>query len=192
MGMKESEKKLEIFPPTTSSNKDFVESSTSCGQSKGGQVNLSFGMIFSIILIIFFIAFAFFAIQKFLGLSETISVGKFADDIQSDIDKLWKSSQGSQELEYSLPKEIEQVCFADLLEPEKGFYESEDYYEEFQKYFTEKNLFFYPIGSTELNGIEIEHIGVGDNNPICFNNDGKVKIVIKKDFGEALVSVVIS
>jgi len=158
---------------------------------KNGQVKLSFGMIFSIILIIVFIAFAFFAIQKFLSLGEIISVGKFADNIQSDIDKLWKSSQGSQELGYSLPKEIEWVCFANLSELEQGAYANEDFYGEFKKYFTDENLFFYPIGSTELNGLEIEHIDFSDN-PICFENDGNVKIFLKKDFGEALVSVAIS
>ncbi len=179
MDMKRREKKLKIFPPTRS---------LLTNQTKA-QVKLSFGMIFSIILIIFFIAFAFFAIQKFLGLKDTILVGKFADDIQSDVNKLWEGEQGSQESEYALPKKIEYVCFANLLEPEQGAYENEDFYEEFGKYFTDENLFFYPVNSIELNGLKIEHIDIGDNNPICFKNDGKIKIFLKKDFDEVLVSV---
>ena len=176
--MKKSEKKLKIFPSIRSK----------------AQVKLSFGMIFSIILMIVFIAFAFFAIQKFLGLKDTISVGKFVDDFQSDVNKLWKSSQGSQELEYSLPKKIEYVCFANLLKPEQGAYEDEDFYEEFRKYFTDENLFFYPVDSTELNGLEIKHIDIEkiteNENPFCIENiKGKIKIVLKKDFGDALVSV---
>ena len=185
---KKGEKKLKIFPTIRPPKKDFVEASTSCGRTRG-QIKLSFGMIFSIILIIVFISFAFFAIQKFLGLGETISVGKFADDFQFDVDKLWKSSQGSQELEYSLPKGIKQVCFMNLLELERGVFEDEDYYEEFERYSPDNNLFFYPAGSAELNGIKIEHIDFGRNNPLCFENDGKVKIVIEKNFGDALVSV---
>lgn len=153
-------------------------------------MKLSFGMIFSIILIIVFIAFAFFVIQKLLDLGEIISVGKFADDIQSDIDKLWNGEKGSQELEYSLPREIEWVCFANLLEPENSASNNEGFYDKFKKYFADnKNLFFYPIGSTELNGLEIPHIDFGNDNPLCFENDGKIEITLEKDFGEALVSV---
>ena len=180
--MKEIEKNLWVFPITCS---------PLMSQTKG-QIKLSFGMIFSIILIIFFIAFAFFAIQKFLGLGDTINVGKFADDFQSNVDKLWKGSQGSQELEYSLPKKIKWVCFVNLLESKEGPYI--DFYEEFGKYVSDKNLFFYPVGSVELNGLKIEHIDfekiTEKENPFCVENiNGKVKIGIEKDFGDALVSV---
>ena len=175
--MKEREKK--IFQLTTSST---------CGQSKEGQVKLSFGMIFSVILIIIFIAFAFYAIRVFMGIGDTFSAGKFSDELQKDIDKLWKSSQGSQELEYSLPKDIEWVCFADLSKGKSGGHA--DFYEEFEKYSSDKNLFFYPVDSVELNGLEIEHVEFGGANPLCFENiQGKVKITLKKDFGEELVSV---
>ncbi len=41
-----------------------------------------------------------------------------------------------------------------------------------------------------LNGIEIKHISIEEDNPTCFEvKNGKVKIGIEKDFGEALVSV---
>jgi len=155
---------------------------------KRGQVKLSFGMIFSIILIIVFIAFAFYAIQKFLGLSDDIGVGKFSEEVQSDVDKLWKSSQGSQELVYSLPKKIEWACFVDFSDGKSGSHR--DFYEEFEKYSSDNNLFFYPVGSVELNGFEIEHIEFEGANPLCFENvKGKVSITLKKDFGEELVSV---
>lgn len=154
---------------------------------KKAQVNLSFGMLFSIILIIFFIAFAFFAIQKFLGLGNTISVGKFVGDFQLNVDKLWAGSQGSQESEYSLPKKIKWVCFVNLLEPEQGAYT--DFYKEFEKYPSDNNLFFYPM-DVGLDVIEIAHINFEGDNPLCFEvKNGKVKIGIEKDFGEALVSI---
>jgi len=180
-----SDKKFLIFSPTTSSKH---------GQSKGGQIKLSFGMMFSIILIIFFIAFAFYIISKFIGLGETFSVGKFVDDFQSNVDKLWKGEKGSQELEYSLPKKIEWVCFANLLDSEHGTYKSKDFYESFKKYSPDNNLFFYPM-DVGLDLIEIEHIDIEkitrDDNPLCFEvKNGKVKIGIEKNFGEALVSVI--
>jgi len=178
--MKRDGKKRRGFP---------IIRSSKLGQTRA-QVKLSFGMIFSIILIIVFIALVFFVIMKFLDLGETINVGKFADDFQSDVDKLWKGDQGSQENEYSLPKKIGQICFVDLLESEKGAYKNEDFYEAFERYSSDKNLFFYPIGSTELNGLKIEHIDFGENNPNCFEvKNGKVKIGIEKDFDDELVSV---
>jgi len=122
--------------------------------------------------------------------SDDITVGKFVDGLQSDINKLWKSSQGSQELEYSLPKKIEWVCFVDLLEPGRGTYSNRGFYEEFERYPPERNLFFHPIDSAGLNSFEIEHIDFEGDNPLCFENvKGKVKITIEKDFGEALVSI---
>jgi len=39
---------------------------------KRGQLKLSFGMIFSIILIIVFLGFAFFGIQKFMDYQKSI------------------------------------------------------------------------------------------------------------------------
>ena len=142
--------------------------------NKRGQMKLSFGMIFSIILIIIFIVFAFYAISKFIGMQRIAQVGQFVDCLQSDVDKMWKGTQGSQEAEYSLPKKIKEVCFTD------------DEYE---------NLFFYPEGSSEgFNSIEIKHIDIEkiteNENPFCIQNtDGKVKMIVKKGFGEELVMI---
>ena len=139
-----------------------------------GQMQLSFGMIFSIILIILFVAFAFFAINKFLGLQRIAQVGQFVDGLQTDVDKIWKGSQGSQEVQYFLPKKIKKVCFTD---DEYG------------------NLFFDPLGSSEgMDSIEIKHIDIekitGNEDPFCIENiDGKVKMTVKKSFGEALVII---
>ena len=58
---------------------------------KNAQVKISFGMIVSIILIIAFISIAFYVIGKFLGLQKQIQTGQFLDDLQFDIDKIWKS-----------------------------------------------------------------------------------------------------
>ena len=81
------------------------------GINTRGQMNLSFGTIFSIILIIVFIAFAIFGILKFIGVQQLAQVEKFKSDLQTDIDNLWKSTQGAQKLEYTLPRKISKVCF---------------------------------------------------------------------------------
>ena len=134
-------------------------------------MKLSFGMIFSIILIIFFIVFAFYAIQKFLGISDEVKMGKFKDNLQSDVEKMWKSSQGSQEVEYNLPSKINKVCFKNN-EYENLVFESDDF-----------------VQGYNMNHIDIEKI-TENENPFCIENvNGKVKMTIKKNFEDVLVRI---
>jgi hypothetical protein len=132
---------------------------------------MSFGMIFSIILIIVFLAFAIYAIIKFLELQESIKITQFESNLQSDIDKMWRSSQGSQKLEYSLPKKITAVCFID---------------DEFQ------NMIFNSekiIPGKKINNIDIAKT-IGAEEQLCVPNvKEKVSLIIKKDYGEALVTI---
>ena len=140
-------------------------------RGKKGAIELSFGMIFSLILIIVFLAFGFYAITKFIALQKTIQIENFLRDFQNDVDTMWKSSQGSQNLVYSLPTSITAVCFKN---------------DEFQ------NLEF---NSKEIiNGKMIEHIDIAkttkDESPFCIGNvKGKITIRLVKDYGEILVSV---
>ncbi len=143
-------------------------------KSKRGEMHISFGMLFSIILIIAFIAFAFYAIKTFLGVQGTAQLAKFRENLQEDVDELWRASRGSQKMPYSLPKKVEQVCF------QKGNYE---------------NLIFLPIESAEgLSPKSIEHIDIDiitlRENPYCIDVvNGKFELVLKKDFGEELVTI---
>jgi len=143
-----------------------------CAKPKRAQMHLSFGMIFSIILIIVFIVFAFYAIKKFIGLQQNIQIKKFAEDLQADVDKMWGSTQGSQTEEYALPDKIEAVCFED-----RGY----------------ENLIFH--SSKLIGGVMIEHLDIGkitkDESPFCIENiDGKVSIIIEKNYGEDRVTIV--
>lgn len=127
-------------------------------------MKLSFGMIFSIILIIIFLIFSFYVITKILDFQKSGQIGLFVNDFQEDVNKVWQSSKASQVSEYSLPKEIEQVCIDEV-----------------------SRIVFRPLGTGgNLDYTEIEHITPKE---ICFNNNGKVKIIIKKDYGETLVSL---
>jgi len=138
--------------------------------NKKGQMNLSFGMIFSIILIVFFIAFAFYGIKKFLEFQETIKIKQFLTDLQDDVDSVWRGSQASQPKEYSLTKKIEAVCFKD------------DNYE---------NLYFK--SEKFIEGKLIEHLNTESfsvSGDLCFENtNGKINLILKKEFGKALVSL---
>jgi hypothetical protein len=136
-----------------------------------GQLDISFGMIFSIILIIVFLAFGFYAIKKFIDLQRTIQIESFLKDFQNDVDKMWKSPQGSQKLSYTLPTKISEVCFTN---------------NEFENLiFTSKEI---------IRGKMIENIDIGNitsqEDPFCIQNTkGKVSFTIAKDYGETLVRV---
>lgn len=159
-----------------------------------GQIDLSFGMIFSIILIVIFLIFAFFVIKKFLGMKSDVETGKLIEDLRNDVDKMWKSSQGSQEIEYSVPSKAEQICFVDYNSESRGR-NLERYSKLKQVYNGEENLFFYPVGSGNgLDAVEIQHISIEKitekENPYCIlSEDGKIVVTISKGFNEALVTI---
>jgi hypothetical protein len=151
-------------------------------------MELSFGMIFSIILIISFLAFAIYAILTFIKTSDTAKIASFRKDFQEDIDKMWRATQGSQKVSYSLPGKINEVCIV-------------------RNYGV--NLLFYPLNSIgDIGPLNLSHINLttavkagrqgykvrnidGENRyMVCFNNTrDKVSMVIKKNFGENLVNI---
>ena len=158
-------------------------------------MKLSFGMIFSIILIIIFMTFSFFAIKKFMGISNTAQIAKFKSALQADVDKVWKSSQSSQQMSYILPSKITHVCFVDFTIRTRGL--NQAFYDDLNTvYFGSENLVFYPIGSAEgFDSTKIKNIDLNkmieNNNPFCFKNtDGKVKITLQKSYGESLVTLI--
>jgi len=160
-------------------------------RNKKGAIELSFGMIFSIILIIAFLVFAFYVIKKVVEIGDDAKVGIFLDDLQKDINKMWKSSHGSEELEYSLPTKIQYVCFEDFSVDGKG--SNFALYEELKmSRVNNENLIFYPYNSSTIHSKEIKNIDIdettGKDNPLCFANEkGKVRIVLKKDYNNPLV-----
>lgn len=163
---------------------------------KADVMGLSFTTLFSIILIIIFIAVAFYAINAFLNSQKCAQIGMFVDDIKGEVDNAWGGSMTDSEFRGKLPSDIKYACIADLsksmnskgLEGEIGYdisaYEGSDV-----------NLFFYPLknacslGQHKINHIDLEKI-TRERNPHCFLNEGGiVKMRIKKEFNEALVSI---
>ncbi len=136
-----------------------------------GQMKLSFGMIFSIFLIIIFLAFAIYVIIKFINMQQTIQIEIFKDGLQADINRMWQSQQGSREVEYRLPSKINAICFMD-----------DDY----------QNLMFEletPIDGKNIENINISFI-TSEGDPFCIPNiEGKVKMTLVKNYGETLVKI---
>lgn len=160
---------------------------------KKAQLDLSFGLIFSVILIIAFLGFAIYAISSFLKMKSKIEIGKFLDDFQSDVDKFWRASQGADEVSYVLPSGIKEVCFINRASGGNG--SRKEIYPELERYSgADGNLVFYPIGSAKSsNYARIENLNLGGiaENPLCFQNrNGKVSITLEQEVGgTALVNI---
>lgn len=153
-------------------------------------MKLSFGMIFSIILIIVFLTFAFYVIKLLLQSQSQSKVLIFKEDLENDIDKIWRGSGSLRDPDgYKLPRKVELACFIDFSAPSRG--DNQDLFIKLrQVYYEFENLIFYPIGSAQgLNAVEIKHINIENitrkENPYCIENiDGKVILTIKRDYGE--------
>ena len=175
-------------------NKIYKLYVSNVAMKKSGQMQLSFGMIFSIILIIVFVCFAGYAIYKFMGITDSVKIGKFKEEFQTDVDALWKGNQGSKAVSYSVPNGVEKVCFIDFTVPAFGR-DSVVYSDTRHLYSETENLFFYPVGSGGgLDSTTIEHIDIdettSEENPSCIIvENGKMKFTMRKDFGSALVTL---
>ena len=121
-------------------------------------------MIVSIILIIAFLAFAFFGIGKLLTFQEEAKVLQFSDNLQKDIERMYYGSSGSQPVEYSLPKSIDKICFTDDKFGNLMFLG--------EKRFDDKIILY----------IDLEKTLEGEKS-LCINNiEGKVRFLIEKNY----------
>ena len=141
---------------------------------KRGAMELSFGMLFSIILIIIFIAFAVYGIGKFLNLQKNIQTKTFVNDLNYDIDKLWRS-QGSQPVTYTVPVNVERVCF------------SEDEFE--------KDINMEIMGGKSIETYDLVHAKLSDDFSSGKGGDcvsvekGKIALQLEKEYKETLVTI---
>jgi uncharacterized protein (UPF0333 family) len=139
---------------------------------KRGQINLSFGMIFSIVLIIVFIAFAIYAIVHFLALQDSIKLTTFDNTIQNDVSTVWNSAYSTKTLSYNLPTSIQEVCFTNI---------------------GNDNLILYAGDNKPETSYNIDHINItattaqGD---LCFNVvNGQFSLNLQKKFSDTLVTI---
>ncbi len=140
-------------------------------QNKRAQMKISFGMIFSIILIIIFIAFAVWGIGKFLGWSQTGQLKQFSSSLQNDIDDLWQGSGGSQEVEYIMPSKVKGICFID------------DEYENMYVQVKDKKQF------ENIEHVDLEKT-LGTKSQQCFAvENGRIYLTLERKYEDALVTI---
>lgn len=156
---------------------------------KRGQIELSFSMIFSILIIIAIIAVGFYTIRFFLNLNKCSEIGYFYEKLDSEIDKAWKSPIYKGSFEAQVPGAIEKVCFGELNNSFNKQNEVE--YNSLRQYrVLEKNVFMHPIKEA-CEGLEyykLEHVNIEEF--FCVELiDNEVKITLEKGTSDALVKL---
>lgn len=158
-------------------------------KGRKGSIELSFSMIFSIILIIAILAVAFYVISYFIGLQRCTQISLFYDEFQQKINKAWVSEITQERLELKIPASIEEVCFGDLNFANKRSPE----YIDMDRYLGENlNIFLYPGAKAcdrEFDSAKIEHVNI--EGFFCVDaEEGNVEVKISKKSTDALVNVV--
>lgn len=150
---------------------------------------MSFGMIFSIFIIIVTIGVAIYVIAQFINTGECAKVHLFYDDVDKKVDQIWKAASSSLSFEVSVPGKVESVCFGD-----SGSLDSKKYldeYEEFKEYRnTKNNLFLFPSGTCKE--VSSNHViaNVDISESFCLEpKNGKIEFSLSKGVRDSLVSV---
>ncbi|MEK6891356.1 MAG: hypothetical protein AABX03_04435, partial [Nanoarchaeota archaeon] len=162
-----------------------------------GQFELSYGMIFSIILIAVFIVVAFIVIKSFLGTSCTTETGQILTDLQKNVDEIW-SGAGIENFTFKRGLQgncgVEYFCFYNVNK------EITPKYDDFSTALKERsdgsgnkhNLYLYPPSKTKIPSIYLKHITFDNlkDNPSCIKfEDGVIEIKLSKGLRESLVRV---
>ena len=150
-----------------------------------GQLQITFSMMFSIILIIAFVGVAIYAITTFLSIGKCGQIGLYYNDLQGEVDKAWQSEISRSVFESSVPSGIEQVCFGNLTQ--RVSLESREEYNSLVRYTNSKgNIFMFPSNKAcddQLSSTRIEHV-LADEFFCVAKQSGKVKVRLVKEEGD--------
>ncbi len=151
-------------------------------------VEMSFGMLFSIFLIVVFFGAAIYAIVFFLDLTDSTGVGQFYEKLQKEIDNAWTSSMTEKNITIKLQNGVTDVCFVD----HNAQITNNAKYSQISYIDPDTNLFLLPPGEAgDLDIKTIEHINITKitekQNPKCFSPG--TQITIKKGLYSKLVEI---
>lgn len=165
------------------------------GKNKKAQqmFGMSIGMIFTIILMVFFILIAIIAITALLSTQNCAKIGLYINDLETEIDNAWNQDTWTSEFKTNIPSGVKKVCFANTTNNDfKGI--DRDLGIEIDIY-PDKNMFFFPPNKAcDMGEYEIEHLDIDfitrSNNPYCIQvNKGKIFFMIEKESDDRLVKI---
>lgn len=143
-------------------------------------MSLPFGVIFSIFLIIIFIAVAIVVIKNWLGLQKCTQVVTFYDDLQTKVNEAYSGTGYKDWMDISLPSGIKEVCFADFSKSQSGKFKEE--YQELKRFRSyDANTFPYPGNDACSNEYyQINHLNLAtiiqSQNPYCISTEKKIEV----------------
>lgn len=157
---------------------------------KRGQLDIGFGMIFSIILIIAFIGIAIYVVMAFLNTSNCANIGLFYNDIEAKINSAWSEVEVQYVFTDSVPGTVQKVCFGNTTMPAVA--DSTTEYEQAKIYFaTGHNLFLFPLVKkceANLGSQKLAHVTT--DNFFCVNAvKGKISVKLSKTSSDSLVKL---
>jgi len=155
---------------------------------------LSFGMIFAVILIIFFVFMAFIVIGQFFNTRDCAKIGIFFSELNKKVKDAWDSGDITSKYTIDLPSQVDAVCFANLTESFTGVNKAIG--DEMATYNTEDNTFLYASEETscDFTSYYIEHLDldkiIRSENPFCIKlTRGRGALVVDMQNGEKYVSI---
>src|SRR3989338_2314213 len=145
-----------------------------------GQLQLSFGMIFSIIIIIATLAVAFYVIRVFLTTSDCEQIQILYRDLDKEVDAVWRSPAAQTTFIHDVPSSIRSLCFGDprLLSPKKYPRESA----ELARYaFPDRNVHATPENDCGKSATAHSLAHVSFTSPFCVSPiKGKISLKLSK------------
>tara|TARA_Y100000310_G_scaffold344558_1_gene457965 strand:+ start:3158 stop:3667 length:510 start_codon:yes stop_codon:yes gene_type:complete len=164
---------------------------------KRGSIQISFGMIFSIIIIIAIVGTAIYAITSFVGIGKATEMALFHQEFQESVNDVWATSITNKIVKFGLPTGIELVCFGSL----ESNNINQDYsgeFDELRRYSNNldkqnANRFIYPIdkaGDFTFSKVEKIDLSELDTGFECFEvRNGELKVRLVKGQNDALVKL---
>ena len=125
-------------------------------------------------------SFAGYGIYKLVKMQEEVKIDKFADDLNEDVEELWKSGTYGKQTPnpYELPKKIDFVCFV------------KNEYDENLELLKETENFNRTEGKYEIEHIDINAMTGGREKYCIENTEGEIEFTLIKEENNQLEIVV--
>lgn len=159
-------------------------------------LELAFGMIFSIIMIITIVGVASYVIVHFLEVGKVSQLSLFHQNFQETVNDIWASSITNKVVSFDLPSGITQVCFGNLSESRwnPNYRQQRDDFIRYSSTFDRErsNRFIYPTeksGDFALKKVDKIDLSGFDGFDCIEVKDRKLRVRMIKDNFNPLVKV---
>ena len=163
-------------------------------RDRKGQIQISFGMIVSIIITIVTLVVVGYVITKFVGFKNCADTGLFYNELQGDVSAAWRGGITQEVYSYKVSGNAESICFGNLTLPVAS--NSRTQYDALKQRYRnvrqDRNVFIYPPGkacSGNLAYFKLNYTTMSEFfcSPVV---DGKVNVKVRKESTDNLVNII--